>query len=298
MCHMIFCGKTPQLILKANFIYLCLFISSTLLDTVFGFQAVTHIAVGTGYAVESVCFLGIVILIRVLRSLCSKLYLQPITLAIDIAAVLIVSLGVLFIVQPDAIFHGIKYFSKTNEVYTSVCNVDRFAAHLSVNASSSVTDLYKSHSVEGYIFAALAGLCCAVKVVSGHKLLEVESLHTILFWTSLVNSSICFAVTALTKGFTYPTLTFCIIILFIHAFTTGIQTYLFYIGLSYISSTDVAIAAGFVLPLLFLCQFTFLSSLSPTPKNAVAAIAAMVVLLAIVGKPLLQGFLSYKGYLE
>ena len=118
--HLSWRRELPGFIQKANMIYMVLFTCSTLLDTLFGFQAVTHIAVGTGYAVESVCFLAIVVVFRLLSGVCNKIHLQPLIIAIDLSTVLLISLGVLFVVQPDAIFHGIKYFNKGNEVYSKM----------------------------------------------------------------------------------------------------------------------------------------------------------------------------------
>ena len=218
---------------------------------------------------------------------------------LDIVTIVMLIISILFIVQP--VFHDIKYFTNNSTVYTSLCNINRFLHNITSFANhtdTEVTAIYKSESWKGYLYAVLGGLCGTISVTSGQKLLMHNTLQDIILWLSSICSGISLIITLIMGGFLIPQTTFCVIQLILNSISGALFDCFFFIAMSYIPSIDLALTSAFVLPLVFVFQFTFLRSISPTSTNAVAVISAIVVLIIVVGKPALQGYLTRKGWMQ
>ena len=296
-CSMAYARQPPQMIHKSSIGYYLVFLLANILYLVFSLLASIHIPVGTSNAVLLLSFVVSTLCYTLVIDFYRKTRIQLTVIILDIGAVIILSISVLFLVQPTEIFGSIKYFnSNNNTVYTSLCNPNRFV-NIS-DATNSTMGIYQSHSWEGYLYACLSGICTLICVETCQKLLKQYTLENLLLQMALIYSGVSLVGTAFTHGFVFPQSIICIILLMANAIFEALFAYLFYIGMINISSLDVAILSGFILPILFLSQFTFLQSSSPTPTNAVAILAAILVFVVVIGKPILQGVLANKGYLN
>ena len=298
LCYLLYSRKPPQLVDKSNIGYMIVFVVSELLYITFTFLAATHVALGTLNALLVLSFVVVTLCVSLLKALWEKKVCHKPVIALDIITVILMYIGVIFLVQPEEMFDGIDYFTSENQTYTSLCNSNRFANITTGNTTAeNITDAYKSSSWLGYLYAILAGLCNTLEVVSGKKLLKDNHIQDILFWMSLSGSVICLIIVLCTQGFIFPQNNFCFILLMLNAISGGLFDCLYFIGMRYISSLDVAIISGCVLPLLFVFQFTFLRTISPAPTNVVAIVASVLVLITVVGKPVIQGIFIHMGYM-
>ena len=296
---MLYQKRGPKFLYTNNIIYIIVAIFSTLACVAFGFLASTYVPVGTLNAIIVLNFVAVTLLILLIKNIYYKTGFQCIVIILDTTTVILLWVGVIFIVQPQEMFGVTGYFNNKNVIYTSLCNRDRFKMNGSSNdTSKNLTKMYLSYSWQGYLFAVLAGVTMSVGLLAWKKMLEQEDVKDILFWVPLSCSTILLILTCFEKGFIFPHNTLCFVLLLVQSFTGALGYYLYHISLTYIASIDVAIIQSFILPMLFVFQFTFLSSVSPTQTNAVAIVASVIIVVLALGKPLLQGILLHKGYIE
>ena len=301
LCFMIYTRTPPKLIEKSNIGNFTLFLSTALVYGILTYVASTHISVGTLNAVMVLSFIGAAFIYSLLKTYCLQEPFHAIVTGINVATIILMCTCIIFLTQPIEIFSGIAYFTRNPGIYTSLCNSNRFANISSVNTSVNeiVTDMYKSGSWIGYLTASAAGFVNILIVISFQRLIKhSKDANNMLFWMAPICCMVSITITCFQHGFIFPQNTLCLVILILHAATAGTAYYMGIFSMCYLPSMDVAILSGSILPVLFIFQFTFLRDISPTPTNSVAVIAAVVVLVVIVGKPLLQSVLEKKGYIK
>ena len=211
------------------------------------------------------------------------------SLVMDITAVTLTCIGVIFVIQPPNLFHTEH---QQTQQYKSFCNPNRFTEGKLADSYNTTTlsliELYKSESWKGYTHAILAGLLNAFRVILNKRVLKTENVYAVIFWTALIASSLSLVATLAFEKFIFPESLGCTLIVLGHACATGLQTVLLVVGLKYVHSTDVTLIYSFAIALLFLFQFTFLKAASPAPQNALAGCAALMVSVVSVGKPLTE----------
>ena len=297
VCYTVYTRQPPKCIHKSSIGYFLVFLLFNILYTVFSLLASIHIAVGTLNATMLLTFVVSTLIYTLVTDFYRRTRLQVALIILDIVTVIILCIGVIFLVQPTEIFNGIEYFDRNNNsVYTSLCNGNRFAnINATTNSTFSTTGVYQSQSWKGYVYACVCGICNVTCVVLCQHLLRQNTLDNILLWQALICSGVSLLGVAFAHGFVFPNSAICFTLLMVNAFIQALYFYLFYIGMCNISSLDVAILSGFGLPLLFISQFTFLQNSSPTPTNAVAISAAILVFIVVIGKPIAQGILEDKS---
>ena len=298
---MLYTKNPPKLIQKSNIVTMVVFILSNLLFGILIFIASVHIPVGTLDAIQILSFIVSSFIFSLLRTHYTKKEYQKIAIMIDVTTVILMFIGVIFLVQPSELFGDTTFFHQNSTGYSSLCNSNRFANVIASNdtvSHYSASEIYKSTRWIGYLCAFLAGFINLITVLCGKRLQNYEDIYNAIFWQSLWSSIACLIIVSFQSGFIFPQKTICLVLLLLHGVTGGMSYYFFYIGMCYISGVDVAVIGGCKLPLLFISQFVFLREISPTPTNDVAIIAVVAVLVIVIVKPLLQGFLAKKGIMR
>ena len=301
MCSMVYTKKPPKLIQKTNLATITVFILFNILFGILIFIASVHIPVGTLDSIQILSFIVASFIFSLVKMHYTKGEYQIIVIGIDVTTVILMFIAVILLVQPNELFGDSKYFHQNSTGYSSLCNSNRFAnVHASNDTVShyAAAEIYKSTRWIGYLCAFLAGVINLVTVASGKRLQKDEDMNNAIFWQSVWSSTLCLIFVNFQSGFAFPQKTICLVLLLLHGVTGGMSYYFFFIGMCYISSVDVAVIGGCILPLLFISQFVFLREISPTPTNDVAVIAAVSILVIVIVKPLLQGFLVKKGLMR
>ena len=301
LCGMLYNRKPLQIIQKSNAVQMGMFTLTSILLGILTFIASVHIPVGSLNAILILSFMLASFIFTLLKTRFTKEEYKMIAIIIDVTTIILMSVAVILLVQPTELFVGSKSFHENSTTYKSLCNNNRFA---NVNTSndtanhSDATETYISTRWIGYLCAFLSGFMNLATVAFGKSLHKDVNINNAIFWLSLCSVTFCLVIVSFQHGFTFPQKTLCLVLLLLHGLTGGMTYYFFYLGMCYISCVDVAVIGGCILPFLFIFQFAFLREISPTPTNDMAIIAAVAILVIVIGKPLLQGFLVKKGYMR
>ena len=299
LTYILYRREKPRLIVRFAIFNVAIATAAITLSSYFAFLASVHLAVGTLNAVVVLSFILCVVGSSCVTSACNKVMTSRTLIVIDLVSVLLLSMGVIFLAQPVEIFGSVAYFQNTHQVYHSVCNSGRFTDLSTGNGTMyRVVEQYKSEGWKGYLFASLMGFCNTLLVVNFQTALKSTQCQDILFWMGCVIALISLPVLLLTGGFHLPTGSLCNFLFLLNTVSNGTLICFLLICMCQVTALDVAVITGFRLPLLFVFQFTFLSSITPAPVNTVAVAAAVLVMIVVVGKPLLQGWLTYIGIIQ
>lgn len=278
------------------------------------YAAAAYIAVGTSNVIIIISFMIIILATSIINSCLSKSPWQWRPIIIDTSVILLLSAGVIFLIQPPAMFGGSTAFLP----YKSYCNPLRFGnmtayslwlkdpdenstckvTHKHHHAHSNGTNncgLMPLHipvvaSWKGYVYSIAAGAFNSFRITVAKRIFREEDNHVVAIWMATFNTVLSVICTALFQTFTLPKGPFCIFCLIGHATTTGTMTILIITAMRNIPSTDLSLMHSFTPLFLFIFQFTFLANTSPTPspQNALAIASAVFMSIVIIAKPVYE----------
>ena len=290
--------KRPSMVIaKKNRIPTLLTCLSLFCANYMNYAATTYIPSGTVNTAYMISYISSTMVLSTAKTLYTERRIPCFTLMCDILSVLLLTLGIIFVVQPESIF-GVRQHTP----YESFCNPLRFE---SLNSSTteptmgnintyvpitSVHNKISNLSYFGYLYAVGAGILVTCYVLLGQYVLKTEVPMVVCTWLAVIDTFLSLICTALFESFVFPKNISCIITFLFHAMFTGFMSVLSFLSLGAVPSTDLSVISAISVAIVFCFQFSVLKNASPNdnPGNAMAIVAAVTVSVISILKPSIE----------
>ena len=264
------------------------------------YASTIYIPSGTSNTAYMVSFMSSALLISTMTTWWTEKQFHPTTFMCNCVTILLLSLGIILLVQPPLLFGEKPHIS-----YKSFCNPSRFEEYLKSTLPTDImgntttvlhreekqsqnTHITTLFSFLGYFYAIVAGILTTCYVLLGKHIFTTELPMVGCTWIALINSVLSIICTALFESFVLPKSLFCNFVFLFHAIFTGFMTVSGFIAMENVPSTDLSVIGSLSVAVIFCFQFSVLKNASPSysPVNALSIGAAIAVSLISLLKPL------------
>ena len=263
------------------------------------YASTIYIPSGTGNTAYLVSFMTSALLISTIKTSWTERQFHPMRFMCDSVTILLLSLGIILLVQPASIFG-----EKPHTLYKSYCNPSRFEESFKSNISAEIvgnttTMIHRKEKQQssttlfsflGYFYAIVGGILTTGYVLLGKHIFQTELPMVGCTWIALIDSVLSIICTALFEAFVLPKSLFCNFVFLFHAIFTGFMTVSGFIAMENVPSTDLSVIASFSVAVIFCFQFSILKNASPSysPVNVLAIGAAISISIISLMKPLIE----------